>query len=225
MGYIDSPLRAAKSDLPDTRYLNVDGTAAILVVGERRQTRGGMFILALTLRFAVATVLAVAACAKARSFGAFRQTVDAVVPWRRGVPAIAGAVIATEATLAGLLAAGVLANAVAAATLVLFLGFAALSLWAERRGLRVQCSCFGRSERELGKDTLVTSLMLAGATLAYWVLLGRTDGSLALGEAPLAVGLGIAAVLGGRWLLVAGELAGIVGQRRRLDKEMGVPAR
>ena len=134
-----------------------------------------MFVLALTLRFAVAIVLAVAACAKARSFDAFRQTVDAVVPWHRGVSAIAGAVIATEATLAGLLAAGVLANAVAAATLVLFLGFAALSLWAERRGLHVQCSCFGRSERELGKDTLVTSLMLAGATLAYWVLLGRTE--------------------------------------------------
>ena len=40
------------------------------------------------------------------------------------------------------------------------------------------CSCFGRSERELGKDTLVTSLMLAGATLAYWVLL-RTHGRVA----------------------------------------------
>ena len=62
--------------------------------------------------------------------------------------------------------------------------------------------------------------MLAGATLAYWVLLERTEGSLALGELPLAVGLGIAAVLGGRWLLVAGELAGIVRQRRRLDKEL-----
>ena len=191
---------------------------------ERRQTRGGMFILALTLRFAVATVLAVAACAKARSFDAFRQTVDAVVPWQRGVSAITVAVIATEAALAGLLAAGVLETAVAAATLALFLGFAALSLWAARRGLRVQCSCFGRSERELGKDTLVTSLMLAGATLAYLVLLGRTDGSLALREVPLAVGLGIAAVLGGRWLLVAGELAAMVRQRRRLDKELKEPA-
>lgn len=184
-----------------------------------------MFIFALTLRFAVATVLAVAACAKARSFDAFRQTVHALVPWGRGVSALAVALVATEAALAGLLAAGVLASAVAAATLALFLGFAALSVWAARRGLRVQCSCFGRSDRELGKDTLVTSLLLAGATLAYLALLGRADGSLALGDAPLAVGLGIAAVLGGRWLLVTGELAGIVRQRRRLDKELGAAAR
>jgi hypothetical protein len=183
-----------------------------------------MFILALTLRFAVATVLAVAACAKASSFGAFRETVQALLPWRRGVSAIAAALVATEATLAALLAAGVLENAVAAATLALFLGFATLSLWAARRGLRIACSCFGRSDRELGKDTLVTSLMLAGATLAYWVLLGRTEDSLTLGELPLAAALGIAAVLGGRWLLVARELAGIVRQRRVLDKELDAPA-
>jgi hypothetical protein len=183
-----------------------------------------MFILALTLRFAVATVLGVAACAKAASFGAFRGTVQALIPRHRGGSAIAAAVVATEATLAGLLAAGVLASAVAVATLALFLGFVALSLWAARRGLRVQCSCFGRSDRELGKDTLVTSLMLAGATLAYLVLLGPAEGSLTLGEVPLAAGLGIAAVLGGRWLLVAGELARMVRQRRQLDKELEGPA-
>jgi hypothetical protein len=182
-----------------------------------------VFILALTLRFAIATVLAVAACAKAASFGAFRRTVHELVPWHRAVSATAAAVVATEATLAGLLAAGVLASAVASATLALFLGFSGLSLWAARRGLRVRCSCFGRSDRELGKDTLVTSLMLAGATLAYWVLLGRTEESLSLGELPLAAGLGIAAVLGGRWLLVARELARIVRQRRQLDKELEGP--
>ena len=183
-----------------------------------------MFILLLTLRFALATVLAVAACAKAWSFGAFRETVQAIVPWRRGASAIAAAVIATEAALAGLLAAGVLATAVAAATLALFLGFAGLSLWTARRGLRVQCSCFGRSDRELGKDTLVTSLMLAGATLAYLVLLGSVEGSLSPGEAPLAAGLGVGAVLGGRWLLVAGDLAAMIRQRRRLDRELEAEA-
>jgi len=183
-----------------------------------------MFVLALTLRFAVAIVLAVAAYAKARSFDTFRQTVSAIVPWHRGVSAIAGAVIATEAMLAGLLTAGVLASAVAAATLALFLAFAALSLWAARRGLRVECNCFGRGERELGKDTLVTSLMLAGATLAYLVLLGSVEGSLSPGEAPLAAGLGVGAVLGGRWLLVAGDLAAMIRQRRRLDRELEAEA-
>ena len=178
-----------------------------------------MDILALTLRFAIATVLAVAACAKARSFGAFRQTVQALLPWRRGVSVTAAALVAVEATLAGLLAAGVLASAVASATLALFLGFAALSLWAGRRGLRVRCSCFGRSDRELGKDTLVTSLVLSGATLAYWALLRHTEYSLTLGEAPLAAGLGIGAVLGGRWLLATGELVRIVRQRKLLDKD------
>ena len=182
-------------------------------------------ILALTLRFAVTTVLAAAALAKARNFGSFRRTVDVLTPWRRGVTAIAAAVVATEATLAGLLAAGVLASAVAAVTLVLFLGFAVLSLWAARRGLRVACSCFGRSDRELGKDTLATSLLLAGATLVYLVLLLRAEPSLALGELPLAATLGIIAVLGGRWLLAVGEMAAIVRQRRRLDKELGAAAR
>jgi hypothetical protein len=184
-----------------------------------------MFIFALTLRFAVATVLAVAACAKARSFDAFRGTIHQLVPWGRGVSALAAALVATEATLAGLLAAGVLASAVAAATLALFLGFAALSLWAARRGLRVQCSCFGRSDRELGKDTLATSLLLAGATLAYLALLQLSEHSLTPGELPLALALGLAAVLAGRWLLVAGELGRIVRQRRQLDKELGAAAR
>ena len=44
--------------------------------------------------------------------------------------------------------------------------------------------------------------------------------SLTLGEAPLAVLLGIAAVLAGRWALAAGQLAAIIGQRRRLDRDL-----
>jgi len=177
-------------------------------------------ILALTLRFAVATVLAVAALAKARSFGSFRRTVDALTPWRRGVTAVAAAVVATEVPLAVLLAAGVLGSAVAAATVALFLGFAALSLWAVRRGLHVQCNCFGAGDRELGRDSLETSLLLAGATLAYLSLVRRAEPSLSLGEAPLAVLLGVAAALAGRWSLAAGELAAIIGQRRRLDRDL-----
>jgi hypothetical protein len=182
-------------------------------------------ILAFTLRFAVATVLAVAASAKAGSFGAFRQTVVALTPWHRAVTPAAAAVVATEAALAGLLAAGVLASAVAFATLALFLGFAALSLWAARRGLRLRCNCFGRSDRELGKDSFAVSLLLAGATLAYWALLRSTEQSLALGEVPLAAVLGVAAVLGGRWLLAAGELTRIVRQRRLLDQDLDESAR
>jgi uncharacterized membrane protein YphA (DoxX/SURF4 family) len=108
-------------------------------------------ILALTLRFAVATVLAVAALAKARDFGAFRRTVGALTPWRRRATAIAATVVATEGTLAVLLAAGVLATAVAAATVALFLGFALLSLWAVRRGLRVHCNCFGSGTVSSGR--------------------------------------------------------------------------
>src|SRR5256885_6346674 len=182
---------------------------------------GAISILVLTLRFAVATVLVVAALAKARNFDAFRRTVDTLTPWRRGSTAITAAVVATEAALAVLLAAGVLASAVAAATLALFLGFVALSLWAARRGLRVPCNCFGSGDRELGKDSLAMSLLLAGAMLAYWALLRRAEPSLALGELPLAALLGIAIALGGRWLLAAGELAGIVRQRRALQRDLG----
>jgi hypothetical protein len=177
-------------------------------------------LLALTLRFAIASVLTVAAPAKVRDFGAFRRTVDAVLPARRGVKAIAGAVVAAEASLAVLLAAGVLASAVAAATLALFLGFASISLWAVRRGLRVQCNCFGAGDRELGTDSLATSLLLATATLTYLALLQRKEPSLAPGDLPLTALLGIAAVLGGRWLLAASELAGIVRQRRLLERDL-----
>jgi Methylamine utilisation protein MauE len=177
-------------------------------------------ILAFTLRFALAIVLAVAASAKVGSFGEFRRTVDAITHWHRGVSVIAAAVVVTEATLAVLLAAGVLASAVAALTLALFLGFAGLSLWAERRGVRIQCNCFGRGDRELGKDTLATSLLLAGAALAYLALLPHADDSFSLGELALAAGLGVAAVLGVRWLLAAGELTRIVRQRRLLEKDL-----
>jgi hypothetical protein len=174
--------------------------------------------LALTLRFAVAAVLAVAALAKARSFGDFRRTVDALVP--RGATAIAAAVVAAEATLAVLMAAGVLPTAVAAATLALFLGFAAISLWAVRAGLQVHCNCFGSGDRELGKESLATSALLAAATLGYLVLLLSNEPSLALGDVPLVVLLGVVAALGGRWLLAAGELRGIVRQRRLLEKDL-----
>jgi hypothetical protein len=172
------------------------------------------------LRFAVATVLAVAAVAKARSFGDFRRTVDALTPSRRAVTPIAAAVIAAEAALAVLLAAGVVASAVAAATAALFLGFAALSLWAVRRGLHMHCNCFGAGDRELGKDSLETSLLLAAATLAYLALVLRAEPSLTLGETPLAALLGVAAALAGRWSLAAPELAAITQQRRRLDREL-----
>jgi uncharacterized membrane protein YphA (DoxX/SURF4 family) len=173
--------------------------------------------VALTLRFAVSIVLALAALAKVRSFEGFRRTVEIILPSRRGAASIAAAVIAVEASLAALLALGVRASAVAAATLVLFAGFAAISLWAERRGLHVRCNCFGQSDRELGRESLAMSLLLAAATLVYLVLLRRTEPTLSAGELPLALTLGIAAVLGGRWLLAAGQLADIVRQRRALE--------
>ena len=177
-------------------------------------------ILALTLRFAVATVLAVAAFAKARSFGDFRRTIDALAPWRRSATAIAAAVVATEATLAVLLATGVVPSAVAAVTAALFFAFAALSLWAVLRGLHMQCNCFGAGDRELGKDSLETSLLLAGATLAYLALILRAEPSFTLGELPLAVLVGITAALAGRWSLAAGQLAAIVRQRKLLDRDL-----
>jgi uncharacterized membrane protein YphA (DoxX/SURF4 family) len=177
-------------------------------------------ILTLTLRFAVAAVLAVAALAKVRDFGSFRRTVEALTPSRRSSTAIAAGVVATEAMLAVLVAAGVVASAVAAVTVALFLGFAALSLWAVRRGIHLQCNCFGAGDRELGKDSLETSLLLAAATLAYLALVRRAEPSLSLGRVPLAVLLGVAAALAGRWTLAAGDLAAITGQRRRLDREL-----
>ena len=174
--------------------------------------------LTFTLRFALAAVLTVSAVAKLRSFDEFRWTVRAIVPRRRTASALAVAVVAVEATLAVLLAAGVLADAVAAATFVLFLGFALLSLWAELRGLRVRCNCFGHSDRELGKDSLATSLPLAMAALLYWALLRGTNPELAAGELPLAATLGVAVLLGARWLLAGPQLVRMTQQRRLIDR-------
>src|SRR3954453_15441162 len=98
-------------------------------------------ILVLTLRFAVASVLAVAAIAKARDFETFQRTVRALVP--RGARLVSAGVIATEATLAALLASGLAPSAVAAATLVLVLGFSALSVWVMGSGVHASCKCFG----------------------------------------------------------------------------------
>ncbi|HEY7148984.1 MAG TPA: hypothetical protein VH420_06010, partial [Gaiellaceae bacterium] len=61
--------------------------------------------------------------------------------------------------------------------------------------------------------------------LVYLVLLQATEPSLSAGELPLAVTLGMAAVMGGRWLLAAGNLASIVRQRRVLERELAEPAR
>ena len=184
-----------------------------------------MSILALTLRLALAIVLAVAALAKARDFDAFTRTVHAILPWRRGTSAIAAVVVAIEAVLAVLLALGVLASAVAFAALVLFAGFAAVSFWAMRHELHVNCNCFGKSDRELGKESLATSLLLAVAALVYLTLLQREEPSLSLGEVPLALGLGIGAVLAARWAFTMGDLAAIVRQRRALDRDLRQPVR
>ena len=176
--------------------------------------------LAFALRFALAIVLAVAAVAKARSFGAFVRTVEAILPWPRTARPAAATVIAVEAVLAVLLATGFWLTAVALATLALFLGFAAISVSAARRGLHVRCNCFGQSERELGKDSLVTSLLLAGATVAYWALARQTNESLTLGKLPLAVVLGAAVVLAGGWALTSRDLVKLVRQRRGLESDL-----
>jgi hypothetical protein len=174
--------------------------------------------LTFTLQFALAAVLTVSAVAKLRSFDDFRRTVGAVIASRGAASVLAVAVVAVEATLAVLLAAGVLPDAVAAATFVLFLGFVVVSLWAELRGLRVRCNCFGHSDRELGRDSLVTSVPLAVTALVYWALLRGANPELALGALPLAATLGIAVLLGARWVLTGPELVRITRQRRLIDE-------
>jgi hypothetical protein len=94
-----------------------------------------------------------------------------------------------------------------------------------RSGVHISCNCFGSSDRELGRDSLETSLLLSAAALVYLALLQRTQPSLTLGEAPLAALLGVTAVLGARWLLALRDLIPIVRQRRQLDLELAEPAR
>lgn len=183
--------------------------------------------LALSLRLTLALVLAAAATAKVARFVDFRRTVRAVLGSRGATPA-AAAVVAAESVLAASLGIGALAGVTALATVVLFVGFAALSVWAVRRGLRVACNCFGRANEELGRATLARSALLAGAAATYWALLQASDLSLAAREIPPAAGLALAFVLTGRWLLAGGDLVRIIRQRRRLDFDLAAqspPAR
>jgi Methylamine utilisation protein MauE len=183
--------------------------------------------LALSLRLTLALVLAAAATAKVARFVDFRRTVRAVLGSRGARPA-AAAVVAAESVLAASLGIGALAGVTALATVVLFVGFAALSVWAVWRGLRVTCNCFGRANEELGRATLARSALLAGAAATYWALLQASDLSLAAREIPPAAGLALAFVLTGRWLLAGGDLVRIIRQRRRLDFDLAAqspPAR
>jgi uncharacterized membrane protein YphA (DoxX/SURF4 family) len=145
--------------------LNGGRRTAILAPAEARRGRCVISVLALTLRFAVATVLAVAAVEKGRSFTDFRRTVEALVPWTSGVTAIAGTVIAIEAALAVLLAAGVVPTAVAAVAVGLFLAFAALWLWAVRRGIHLQCNLIRRLLDIDDRSTPISLGNLAGRPL------------------------------------------------------------
>jgi hypothetical protein len=175
--------------------------------------------LALSLRLALALVLAAAATAKVARFADFRRTVQAILGSRVATPA-AAAIVAVESALAASLGIGAVATPTALATVALFVGFAALSAWAARRGLRVACNCFGRMDEELGRATFARSALLAGAAATYWALLRASDASVAAAEIPLAGGLAVALVLAGRWLLAGGDLARIVRQRQRLEADL-----
>src|ERR1044072_5411862 len=138
-----SPVRVRASALP--RALNGGPRIDIVRGGREREGECVISILVLTLRFAVATVLAVAATAKARDFDGFHRTVRALVP--RGAAFVSVSVIAIEATLAALLVSGLAPSAVAAAAAALFLGFSALSLSAARSGGQISCNRFGSRDR------------------------------------------------------------------------------
>src|ERR1044072_9773185 len=73
-----SPVRVRASAL--TRALNGGPRIDMVRAGREREGECVISILVLTLRFAVATVLAVAATAKARDFDGFHRTVRALVP-------------------------------------------------------------------------------------------------------------------------------------------------
>ena len=115
----------------------------------------------------LAVIFAVSAVGKARSAATFTAFADSLGDmrlvgrrWRRPV---AGAVIAAEAGLVGLLAVpggAPFAFAAAVALLVLFATAIAVTV---RRGVRAPCLCFGaRTARPLDRVHVVRNLVLAG---------------------------------------------------------------
>lgn len=173
--------------------------------------------LALAARLLLAAVLLTAAAGKARSFRAF------TVPLRGlGVPrplaAVAtSALIAYEAGLGLLLAAGLFPAPTVAAAALLLAAFIAVSMGAVMSGRQVTCNCFGASGSLLGWGTAARAVLM-GAALAIYAEAPTFPGRLAwpgaVRSAALVTGLALAMLLAGRWATSAPALARLLRQRR-----------
>lgn len=105
------------------------------------------------------------------------------------------------------------------AALLLFLGFSLTSLWAAASGIHVSCNCFGTSDRQLGKQSLVTPLMLGLAVGVYMLLPHSRDQAMPVETTFAVIGMGGGTIVYGRWLLAAPALAAVVRQRRTLEND------
>lgn len=172
--------------------------------------------LSLLARLVLGVVFVTSAIGKLRVFDSFVDTVEALRCPRPFAKASAATLIVCEAGTGVLLVIGMLPRLAAAAAFMLVVLFAGVSVQVLVRGEKIACHCFGPSERNLGRDTLATSVMLAVPAVTYVCTLGATRPLSSV--PPLAVlvfaTLTCGSILIGRWVLLAPTIVRIRGERR-----------
>jgi len=172
----------------------------------------------------VGLVLLRAATAKIANFVTFQTTISGLGVPRRIVRYAAFIFVLAEGCLALWALSGWSAQVAAVACLVFLAGLVSVSAYAMATGRNVSCSCFGASDRPLGRQTLFLSgpLLLAQATYALIGSTAATYPTAGFAELPVAYALALVLIALSAILAVGPTFVMIVRHRRRLAKAMAV---
>jgi uncharacterized membrane protein YphA (DoxX/SURF4 family) len=175
--------------------------------------------VAVVFRATLAPAFAAAAIGKARDLKAFQRTMTALGIPSRLVAPVSYAVVLLEALLGVLFALGVRPLASASAAFALLIGFTAVSVYAAAVGIQVSCNCFGASERELGRHSAMSSLLLAAIAVGYALSARQARGEVgpSLEDLPALIGLVVGVILLGRWFLATWQVAPMIRARRQIE--------
>ncbi|MFB9316871.1 MauE/DoxX family redox-associated membrane protein [Cryptosporangium minutisporangium] len=171
----------------------------------------------------VATTFAVSAVAKVRDLDGFHHTITLFTPLPDRVARwTAPAVVALEALLVALLAAGVVlgaGGAIAAGLaggVVLLAGYTAILARARLQGTSVGCNCFGRTAQRLSWYDVVRNLLLLGVGGAGWAASAEPAPPLAGADTGLLVITGAALTV---LVIHLGDVAEVLRRPLALDLE------
>jgi hypothetical protein len=176
--------------------------------------------LALAAQIAVAAVFLGAAYAKVRDRAAVRSTLLLLGVPRSLIKVGAAAVLASEAGVGFAVLSGVDPWLSGLGATVLSAGLVAISLYALSRREAVPCSCFGGSERYLGRETLVLSMPMLVASAATVAVFDRGGTHVAPSQFLTPATIAVVGIALYRWSLVFPALWRARLQRRVLEREL-----